>query len=94
MRKTLIADHPLHYGRRIAVGEEFTATEPHARVWIGLRKAHLKPEGAPSPTAEPAVQVRNLQAEPPSTVGTDAAVDAPRRRRTYRRRDIQPGETK
>lgn len=93
MRKLLIADHPLFYGRRIAAGEEFSATEPHARVWIGLRKAHLKVEDAP--VAIPAVQTRTLEAEPPPPAGSTAVPAAgTRRRRTYRRRDVKPGETK
>jgi len=80
MRKSLIATRPLTYdGRRIAKGEEFTAPEPHARVWVGLRKARLNddtatnvpsthvPPGAPPHIPEgPDMPEPNRQNEPRS----------------------------
>ena len=65
----LIATRPLRYNTRsLVAGDEFEATDMHARILVGIRKARH----APDKTAAPAVsQERTVRAEPPAHVAAN-----------------------
>lgn len=72
--KDLIALRPLTYGtRRMRPGESFSAQDSHARLLVAIGRARSV-ERQPAPDAEPEVTV----VEP-----------KPKRRRTYKRRDMR-----
>lgn len=86
-------------GRVYRPGEEFAVGGSIARVLVALRRARYVPATA-ALQQPPLVQGRALVAEPdaePQAAEQEApplpeATAAPRRRRTYKRRDLRPEE--
>jgi hypothetical protein len=78
--QTLIALRPMTYGtRRMRVGESFSAQDSHARLLVAIGRA--RPVDRPPPQCE--------LAEESAAIAAEAPQDTPRRKRTYKRRDLR-----